>query len=148
MLEGGRVEPLLRRRLGETGCRILQADNLEEWIIALRVLGDETVYAGEEFALRFRFTPGYPIDSPEVTFVVSPEWKPPVHPHVYGNGHICASVLGSGWSPVLNVQSLLLTMQSMLASCQKKELPPDNDRAYHDGNTVTLNGELSSTDTV
>ncbi|GAA5859550.1 hypothetical protein JCM1840_004664 [Sporobolomyces johnsonii] len=111
-----------------TGCRILQADNLEEWVIALRVLGDETVYAGEEFALRFRFTSGYPIDSPEVTFVVSPEWKPPVHPHVYSNGHICASVLGSGWSPVLNVQSLLLTMQSMLASCQKKELPPDNDR--------------------
>lgn len=33
-----------------TGCRVIQAENLEEWIIALRVLG-ETVYDGEEFAL-------------------------------------------------------------------------------------------------
>ncbi|GAA5986084.1 hypothetical protein JCM10908_006400 [Rhodotorula pacifica] len=129
-----------------TGCRILQAENLEEWIIALRVLG-ETVYEGEEFALRFRFNSQYPIDSPEVTFLNTADFSPPTHPHVYTNGHICASVLGSGWSPVLNVQSLLLTMQSMLASCKKKELPPDNDRyvrnapkspkdtrwAYHDG---------------
>ncbi|BGP57203.1 hypothetical protein JCM8202v2_004843 [Rhodotorula sphaerocarpa] len=116
-----------------TGCRVIQAENLEEWIIALRVLG-ETVYEGgeslplEEFALRFRFSSQYPIDSPEVTFLNTDEYKPPTHPHVYTNGHICASVLGTGWSPVLNVQSLLLTMQSMLASCKKKELPPDNDR--------------------
>ncbi|KAG0663674.1 hypothetical protein C6P46_002243 [Rhodotorula mucilaginosa] len=33
-----------------TGCRVVQAENLEEWIIAVRVLG-ETVYEGEEFAL-------------------------------------------------------------------------------------------------
>ncbi|TNY22601.1 ubiquitin-conjugating enzyme/RWD-like protein [Rhodotorula diobovata] len=109
------------------GCRVLQADNLEEWIVALSVLG-ESVFAGEEFALRFRFSNQYPIDSPEVTFLTSDGFKPPQHPHVYTNGHICASILGSGWSPVLNVQSLLITMQSMLASCKKKELPPDNDR--------------------
>ncbi|POY70958.1 hypothetical protein BMF94_6020 [Rhodotorula taiwanensis] len=77
-----------------TGCRVIQAENLEEWIIALRVLG-ETVYDGEEFAL-----------SPEVTFLNDGNFKPPTHPHVYTNG----------------------TMQSMLASCKKKELPPDNDR--------------------
>lgn len=29
------------------GCRVLQAENLEEWIIAVRVLG-ETVYEGGE----------------------------------------------------------------------------------------------------
>ncbi|GAA5874762.1 hypothetical protein JCM3774_003430 [Rhodotorula dairenensis] len=160
-----------------TGCRVIQAENLEEWIIAVRVLG-ETVYEGDTHLLsaqrsllwqvlrsvlhgnksanttghfagqqRFRFNSQYPIDSPEVTFLNTEEYSPPTHPHVYTNGHICASVLGSGWSPVLNVQSLLLTMQSMLASCKAKELPPDNDRyvrnapkspkdtrwAYHDG---------------
>ncbi|KWU46026.1 UBC-like protein [Rhodotorula sp. JG-1b] len=118
-----------------TGCRVVQAENLEEWIIAVRVLG-ETVYEGEEFALASPLAQNlrlpYPIDSPEVTFLNTDDFSPPTHPHVYTNGHICASVLGSGWSPVLNVQSLLLTMQSMLASCKKKELPPDNDRAYHD----------------
>ncbi|GAA5921995.1 hypothetical protein JCM3775_003454 [Rhodotorula graminis] len=158
-----------------TGCRIIHADNLEEWVVALSVLGD-SCFQGEEFALvrravhalvppanheltfvlillllqRFRFSNQYPIDSPEVTFLTSDGFKPPQHPHVYTNGgvlvlllvfprphvacatslgrHICASVLGSGWSPVLNVQSLLITMQSMLASCKSKELPPDNDR--------------------
>ncbi|GAA5891211.1 hypothetical protein JCM8208_002543 [Rhodotorula glutinis] len=109
------------------GCRIIHADNLEEWVVALSVLG-ESCFQGEEFALRFRFSNQYPIDSPEVTFLTSDGFKPPQHPHVYTNGHICASVLGSGWSPVLNVQSLLITMQSMLASCKSKELPPDNDR--------------------
>ncbi|ORY75972.1 ubiquitin-conjugating enzyme/RWD-like protein [Leucosporidium creatinivorum] len=112
-----------------TGCTLIQADDLECWVVSLQVLG-ESVYEGEEFALRFKFSSSYPIDSPEVTFVNCPErgWKAPVHPHIYTNGHICASVLGSGWSPVLNVASLLLTFQSMLASCKKKELPPDNDR--------------------
>ncbi|KAJ8293006.1 putative ubiquitin-conjugating enzyme E2 W [Rhodotorula toruloides] len=110
----------LQQKGPPAGCRLIQAENLEEWVIALQVLG-ESVYEGEEFAL-----------SPEVTFLTTSPFRPPEHPHVYTNGHICASVLGSGWSPVLNVQSLLLTMQSMLASCKKKELPPDNDRAYHD----------------
>ncbi|GAA5897613.1 ubiquitin-conjugating enzyme E2 [Sporobolomyces salmoneus] len=120
----------LRTNGPPAGCRIIQADDLETWIFGLRVLGDEseTVYSGEEFALRFRFSTQYPIESPEVTFVVAEPFKSPMHPHCYTNGHICASVLGSGWSPVLNVNSLLLTMQSMLASCKKKELPPDNDR--------------------
>lgn len=56
-----------------------------------------------------------------------------MHPHVYTNGHICASILGRceraciaktpgpEWSPVLNAVSVCITMQSMLASCKKKE---------------------------
>ncbi|GAA5912711.1 hypothetical protein JCM6882_005767 [Rhodosporidiobolus microsporus] len=119
---------LLQNEGCPTGCRIIQADDLETWIFGLSVLGDETVYAREEFALRFRFTSQYPIDSPEVTFVVSDDFKSPVHPHCYTNGHICLSTLGSGWSPVLNAAAVLISIQSMLASCKKKELPPDNDR--------------------
>ena len=43
------------------------------------------------------------------------------------NGHICMSLLGTGWSPVLNVESLCISIQSMLASCKKKQRPPGND---------------------
>lgn len=110
------------------GCRIIRADDLETWIMGIAVLGDETIYQGEEFALRFRFSSSYPIDSPEVTFLTSDGFKAPIHPHVYSNGHICASILSTGWSPVLNCSSVCITLQSMLASNKKKELPPDNDR--------------------
>jgi hypothetical protein len=35
---------------------------------------------------------------------------------------ICASILGNEWSPVLSVISVCVTLQSMLASCKKKEM--------------------------
>ncbi|KAH8922919.1 UBC-like protein [Atractiella rhizophila] len=109
------------------GIRLLTSETLAEWTVEVKVLG-ETVYRGETFALKFKFSPQYPIDSPQVTFLTTPPYKPPVHPHVYTNGHICASILGTGWSPVLNTISICLSLQSMLASCTKQELPPDNDR--------------------
>ncbi|OSX68106.1 hypothetical protein POSPLADRAFT_1038314 [Postia placenta MAD-698-R-SB12] len=109
------------------GIKLLNADDFQTWHLSLEVLGD-TVYQGEVFALKFRFDSSYPISSPAVQFVVDDTWKAPVHPHVYSNGHICASILGNEWSPVLSVISVCVTLQSMLASCKKKELPPGNDR--------------------
>ncbi|KAA1468423.1 UBC-like protein [Dentipellis sp. KUC8613] len=109
------------------GITLLQADDFETWILTVEVLG-ESLYKGETFALMFRFDPQYPISSPAVQFVVNDKFKPPVHPHVYTNGHICASILGSEWSPVLSVIAVCVTIQSMLASCKKKELPEGNDR--------------------
>ncbi|KAG8736898.1 hypothetical protein FRC10_008769 [Ceratobasidium sp. 414] len=89
------------------GIRVINTDNLKTW--------------GEIFALRFTFTDRYPMESPEVVFVVNEEFKAPLHPHVYSNGHICASILGNEWSPVLNTSAVCITLQSMLASCKKKE---------------------------
>ncbi|KZT08910.1 UBC-like protein [Laetiporus sulphureus 93-53] len=109
------------------GIKLLNADNFQTWLLSLEVLGD-TVYVGEIFALKFQFDTQYPISSPAVTFVVDDKYKAPIHPHVYSNGHICASILGNDWSPVLSVVSVCVTLQSMLASCKKKERPPGNDR--------------------
>ncbi|KAH8101559.1 UBC-like protein [Cristinia sonorae] len=109
------------------GITLLQADDFATWFLSIEVLG-ETLYAGEVFALKFRFDPQYPISAPAVQFVVDDYYKAPVHPHVYSNGHICASILGSeGWSPVLGVISICITLQSMLASCKERKPPPDND---------------------
>ncbi|PPQ67428.1 hypothetical protein CVT25_006007 [Psilocybe cyanescens] len=74
---------------------------------------------GEIYTLQFRFDPQYPISSPAVQFVVTEGKESPIHPHVYSNGHICASILGNEWSPVLSVVAVCVTLQS---------IPVDNDR--------------------
>ncbi|OWZ31115.1 ubiquitin-conjugating enzyme E2 W [Cryptococcus neoformans C23] len=111
------------------GIALLSADSMEEWIFTIAVLGDETIYKGEQFALRIKFEDRYPIEVPQVTFVVDDTWKAPIHPHIYSNGHICASILGNDWSPVLNAVSICITMQSMLAS-NKSKVRPEGDQRY------------------
>lgn len=105
-----------------------------------------TLYEGEHFQLLFKFNNKYPFDSPEVTFVGT---NIPIHPHVYSNGHICLSILTEDWwvsphyalrsrnksnnitslhsrTPALSVQSVCLSISSMLSSCREKKRPPDN----------------------
>ncbi|KII86328.1 hypothetical protein PLICRDRAFT_143979 [Plicaturopsis crispa FD-325 SS-3] len=124
----------LRKELAEiqsegtpVGIKLLKADDFETWLFSIEVMG-ESQYEGEVFTLMFRFDNQYPISAPAVQFVVDATKQSPVHPHVYSNGHICASILGNEWSPVLSVTAVCVTLQSMLASCKKKERPPDNDR--------------------
>ncbi|XP_008472807.2 ubiquitin-conjugating enzyme E2 W, partial [Diaphorina citri] len=90
--------------------------NLNLWTIHMKG-AEGTLYDGEEFQLQFKFGPKYPFDSPEVTFVGN---NIPVHPHVYSNGHICLSILTDDWSPALSVQSVCLSIVSMLSSCKEK----------------------------
>uniref|UniRef100_A0A8B9LS45 N-terminal E2 ubiquitin-conjugating enzyme n=1 Tax=Astyanax mexicanus TaxID=7994 RepID=A0A8B9LS45_ASTMX len=82
-----------------------------------------TLYEGEKFQLLFKFSNRYPFDSPQVMFTGE---NIPVHPHVYSNGHICLSILTEDWSPALSVQSVCLSIISMLSSCKEKRRPPDN----------------------
>jgi len=109
------------------GIVLVSADSFEKWLFTIQVMGD-SVYEGEVFSLMFRFDKSYPISAPAVQFVVTDGFQAPLHPHVYSNGHICASILGTEWSPVLSVIAVCITIQSMLASCKKKERPPDNER--------------------
>ena len=78
-----------------------------------------TIYAGEPFTLRFKFSREYPIESPEVVFVGTP----PTHEHVYPNGFICLSILYADWSPVLKVSTVCMSILSMLSSATHKSAP-------------------------
>ncbi|KAI8616539.1 ubiquitin-conjugating enzyme/RWD-like protein [Chytriomyces sp. MP71] len=102
-------------------CVEVADDGMTVWKI--RVDGAEgTAYSGDTFYLQFTFSNKYPLESPEVIFVGTP----PVHPHIYSNGHICLSILYDQWSPALTVSAVCLSIQSMLSSCEIKEPPPDN----------------------
>ena len=116
----------------------------------IRVLDANPIYINQTFRLKFKFTDAYPIgaqrpkrprqphlitrtdisitEAPEVTFVRTPDRPIPVHPHIYSNGFICLDLLGKqGWSPVQNVQSICMSIQSMLTGNTKPERPPGDE---------------------
>lgn len=81
-----------------------------------------SIYADETYTLKVRFTDEYPMDSPEVVFLL----PSPVHEHCYSNGHICLNILGEDWSPALTAKSVCLSIISMLSSAAEKKYPDDN----------------------
>ena len=99
------------------------SEDLRRW--RLRLSGAEgTIYSNEVYTLLVSVSSGYPLEPP--TFVFSPE-SVPVHPHVYSCGHICLSLLAEDWSPALTIQSVALSLLSMLSSAKIKERPPDDE---------------------
>ncbi|KAF1992600.1 UBC-like protein [Aulographum hederae CBS 113979] len=111
------------------GISVVSADNFEIWFIDIKVLDDNPIYRDQTFRLKFHFSPHYPIEAPEVTFVITPTTpKIPMHPHIYSNGIICLDLLDrQGWSPVHNVESIAMSLQSMLTGNEKDERPPGDE---------------------
>lgn len=81
----------------------------------------ETPYATLTFKLVLNFPSNYPYAPPEVLF------KTPIyHPNVDMSGRICLDILKPGgqgkegaWSAALNVESVLLSIQSLLGEPNK-----------------------------
>merc|ERR1711881_820344 len=110
------------------GITFVSADDLKEWYMDIEVLDDNPIYKGEKYRLKFMFSNNYPIEAPEVVFVKDEAHPIPMHPHVYSNGIICLDLLDrQAWSPVHNVESVCISLQSMLTSNTKNERPPGDD---------------------
>jgi len=110
------------------GIELIKVDDFKEWLVDLRVLDQNPLYEGEVYRLKFTFGKNYPIEAPEVVFVKDATHPIPWHPHIYSNGIICLDLLDSaGWSPVHNVESVAVSLQSMLTGNNKKERPPGDE---------------------
>lgn len=106
-----------------SGFKLHPTDDLQRWVIEFTGAAG-TFYEGERFQLQIEFPEKYPLDSPQVVFAGSP----PLHPHIYSNGHICLDILYDSWSPAMTVNSVCISILSMLSSAAVKERPVDNDR--------------------
>ncbi|KAF1804250.1 ubiquitin-conjugating enzyme/RWD-like protein [Mucor lusitanicus] len=98
-------------------------DNIYEWEIL--VMGSQdTLYEGGFFKAKLSFPRSYPIDPPTMTFLTEM-----YHPNVYPDGTVCISILhppgddkygyeqaSERWSPVHTVETILLSVISMLSS--------------------------------
>jgi len=133
------------------GVELVKADEFTEWLMDIKVLDDNPLYHNEVYRLKFRFPNSYPIgmpdltsllpnlqnmsnqpplktEAPEVVFVKDDTHPIPWHPHIYSNGIICLDLLDrQGWSPVHNVESVCVSLQSMLTGNTKKERPPGDE---------------------
>lgn len=102
------------------------------FLFRIRIPNNELYPEADFYKLCIKITPGYPVDSPEVTFITPTNAdnsvKVPMHPHIYSNGHICLNLLGNDWTPACGVETIVLSIQSMLANNSVNERPPGDDR--------------------
>ena len=74
----------------------------------------ETPYEGLTFKLEMEFATNYPYTAPAVVF------KTPIyHPNVDFSGRICLDILKDKWSAIYNINSVLLSLQSLLGEPNK-----------------------------
>lgn len=74
----------------------------------------DTPYDGLTLKLSFEFPANYPYIAPTVLF------KTPIyHPNVDFSGRICLDILKDKWTPAYNIQTVLLSLQSLLGEPNK-----------------------------
>ncbi|KAF8258764.1 ubiquitin-conjugating enzyme/RWD-like protein [Lactarius quietus] len=122
---------LLRRQLTELTKRpvegfsagLVDENNLYEWEVMI-IGPTDTLYEGGFFKARLTFPPEFPLLPPKMRFI-TPMW----HPNIYSDGGVCISILhapgddqygyedaGERWMPVHTVESILLSVISLLSS--------------------------------
>lgn len=74
-----------------------------------------TFYEGLKYKISIDFPNNYPYSAPTIKFI-SLMW----HPNVDMSGNICLDILKEKWSAVYNVQSILLSLQSLLGEPNNK----------------------------
>lgn len=90
-------------------------DSLMKWVATIE--GPQgTPYHRHKYRLQLQFPRDYPYHAPQVAFVTRC-WHPNVD---FDSGAICLDILKEEWSAIYNVQTVLLSIQSLLGE-------PNND---------------------
>lgn len=91
-----------------------ESDNIFKWVGTITG-PSETVFESLVYKLSLEFSNGYPYSPPIVKFVT-----PCFHPNVDTNGNICLDILKEKWTALYDVQSILISIQSLLGEPNNK----------------------------
>ncbi|CAK9224167.1 unnamed protein product [Sphagnum troendelagicum] len=129
------LKDLSRNPVDGFSAGLVDDSNLFEWNVTI-IGPPDTLYEGGYFNAIMSFPPNYPNSPPSVRFT-SDMW----HPNVYPDGRVCISILhapgddpngyelaSERWSPVHTVETILLSIISMLSS-PNDESPANIDAA-------------------
>ncbi|KAK0733883.1 small conjugating protein ligase-like protein [Lasiosphaeria miniovina] len=113
-------------------CRDIDVRNVKALIIGPH----ETPYEFGFFEFAFKFGKEYPRKSPQVTATTTNGGRCRFNPNIYANGRVCLSILGTWrgergeeWSAAQGLESILLSIQSLMSSN-----PYENEPGFEDAN--------------
>ncbi|KAM4059512.1 ubiquitin-conjugating enzyme [Hirsutella rhossiliensis] len=113
-------------------CRDIDVRNVKALIIGPH----ETPYEFGFFEFAVRFNKDYPSKAPSVQCITTNGGLCRFNPNIYANGKICLSILGTWrgergeeWSSAQGLESILLSIQSLLSSN-----PYENEPGFEDAN--------------
>ncbi|TDL26988.1 ubiquitin-conjugating enzyme [Rickenella mellea] len=112
---------------------LVDDDNLLEWEVLI-IGPPDTLYEGGFLKARLTFPPEFPLLPPKMRFI-TPMW----HPNIYSDGILCISILhppgedqygyedaAERWLPVHSVESILISVISLLSSDKPNTDSPAN----------------------
>ncbi|CDR46888.1 CYFA0S26e01200g1_1 [Cyberlindnera fabianii] len=97
---------------------------------------DQSPYEGGVFKLELYLPDDYPMIAPKVRFLTKI-----YHPNIDKLGRICLDVLKNNWSPALQIRTILLSVQALLAA------PNPNDPLANDVAEEWLQNESQAIET-
>lgn len=113
-------------------CRDVDVRNVKALIIGPH----ETPYEFGFFEFTFKFNKDYPRKSPSVNAITTNGGRCRFNPNIYAQGRVCLSILGTWrgergeeWSSAQGLESILLSIQSLMSSN-----PYENEPGFEDAN--------------
>ncbi|KAH7935765.1 ubiquitin-conjugating enzyme E2 Z [Rhipicephalus sanguineus] len=98
----------------KTGIFIAPDENDIATIHALVMGPSGTRYEDGFFEFQIRCPSEYPLKPPIVKFLTTDCGRVTFHPNLYSCGYVSLNILGTAWSPAEGIESLLVSIQSLL----------------------------------